>query len=287
MKSIIGIKDLEYYLADFLDDQTLSAICCVNRYYNDIFNDKFFLKRYKEKYKNFISGKSYKYIPKDINILLKQNSSIKKYYLQNQRYLNLKNQEEACLFAIYSDRADLLYLIFLKNNYQYSTWIDDIIPGSSERVGMTIQDHVIKADSKKCYKYVTTNNNDKYNIIFAITNKSNKITRYLFKIYEYNDIETEVYIFTCIQHDSPYLIDLYINNDKNLYSNRIISRIVWDNDIIKFTTKYNEALDLFISTLSGETLRQLKNLALQRNRFETIKLLTVYTSQFSTIRENK
>lgn len=253
MRSITGIKDLDIYLVDFLDDKNLSTMCCLNKYYNNILDENFFRRRYEKKYKNKSDVKN-----------------IKKHYLENERYLNVKTakeKEESLMFAIYSDRYDLFSFSITLH------WEKDLLNNR------TLIDRIIKADSIKCY--LLTSNKKEFDMPLAIIEKSEKIIYYLFKNIEYEDIISEVNIYTSLLNDSPYLINLYIENEKDMRTNEVIGRILWEPKFLIFTKKYNKALHLFLSTLSRDELRRIKNLALQRDRHEVIKLFTIYTSPFS------
>ena len=76
--SLIGIKDLDYLLADRLDDRSIFNLQQTNQYYYKLFDDKYYLKRYLKKYGDLLSNK----------LDLKKIKITKELYFENQKYLN-------------------------------------------------------------------------------------------------------------------------------------------------------------------------------------------------------
>ena len=266
--SLIGIKDLDYLLADRLDDRSIFNLQQTNQYYYKLFDDKYYLKRYLKKYGDLLSNK----------LDLKKIKITKELYFENQKYLICSKHVAGTVFAISQDRPDLLFLIvyFLKTEIRYLVNSYNILQ------------NIVEKDAIECFKYHYCGEFEYFIIEIAIKNKSDRILRYLDRFDLFNDsLMVDFMIYLSIIHYSPCYLELLLN--KRVLSDKLIDdvliRIIHLEDMRKtcynWSERYNRAAYLFISNLSEEKVEEIKSVCLEENRYYIIKLLTVYRSGFS------
>jgi hypothetical protein len=283
--SIFGYKDLDYLLAEILDTKSLARFSITNKYYYGLFNDKFVTKLYIQKYSSITN-----LVRKDIT---------RKIYFENEKILyDIHQTFLACTepfnftlllceikkvnsqshdFPILHDRDDLLCLMehFHHKNFNYTN--------SQKSISRSVLVFdVIEKDSVKCFEYFMQFMKLEDNFInMAVRNKRDKILTYISNI-KYNTIFTIERIFLSFKYNSPKLIELYLKEYKYFDSKtlREIMQLIdySPNDISIWREKFNPAFNLFIKSLNSLQLERIKANSLVRNKFDTLKLISKYTS---------
>ena len=275
------IRDIDYLIADKLTEKEISQLSCVNKYYSNIFDDRYYTNKFNRKYGEF-------------------NKKItKKYYLTNEKYLNFTDKNKTIYSAILDDRVEILVKFFPEldpTSYLKIKEFNHISQGKQHLFIFKSIDLAVKKCSSKCFKYffeLRTFNNTF--IIFqfiknSIKYKSNEILEYLY--IHHSDYFSSEYIYRLISYslifDSPYLLKLYFIDFSQIDLRKFI-RIFKDHkpvDISNWICKkedpnYNKTFGIFLSYLSLQQIQEVKRICLERNDFEIIKLFTHYTSPFS------
>ena len=268
--SLFGYKDLDYLLAETLDSKSLGKFTISNKYYHGLFDDEFYTRLYIKKYSHITS-------------LVKKNIT-KKIFYENEKILEdiqkqkgdiiqdfqtyIKLCPEAHQFAIIEDRDDLLCLIehfSIKAVAKYS-----------------LIELAIEKDSILCFNYFMHNTGvEEYFVNLAIKHKSDKILERINSM-KFSTIFTTKGFFLSFSSYSPKYIELYLKYF-GYFSNESLLEIIYlidypSEDINKWREKFNIAFSLFIKSLYKEQLDLIRAHSLNRNRFDTIKLITKYTS---------
>lgn len=250
--SLIGVKDLDFLLSEKLDEQSLLCLSHLNHYYYQLFSDSFFSNRYNKKYQ----------------VSLSMN---KQTYFESEKVLK-DESEEAINYTFSKDRVDLLKL-FCAN-----------ISMSKKITNYFYMDLAVEKDAIDCFKYLfNSKTKSSHYTKIAIQNKSNKILKYLF---EQKMIENEgqVIYFACLE-DSPEVIKLMLEK-RGFIPDNIVEEVIYLityslDDVNSWYEQYNSSFAIFIRSLSFDKIKSVRNLALERNRHNIIKLVTQYTSPFS------
>lgn len=256
--SLIGVKDLDFLLSENLDEESLLSLSHLNQYYYHLFDNSFFSNRYNKKYQVSLS-------------LTKQT------YFESEKVLK-DESEEAINYTFSKDRVDLLKLVCSK------------ISMSKKITNYFYMDLAVEKDAIKCFKYLLNPKTKSLHYVkIAIKNKSNKILQFLFdeKMIEQ---EAQMIYYACVE-DSSEIIKL-IKEKIGFIPDNIIEEVIYS---ISYTTyyvnswckTYNSAFAEFISNLNHEKIQKIKSLAIERNCFHVIKLVTKYTSPFSEFSNKK
>jgi hypothetical protein len=106
---------------------------------------------------------------------------------------------------------------------------------------------------------------------------------------KYNTIFTIGNIFLSFEKYSPKLIELYLKECK-YFDLKTLMEIMHlidypSNDISIWREKFNPAFNLFIKSLNPVQLERIKANSLERNKFDTLKLISKYTCILNTFIE--
>lgn len=252
------IKDLNHKLSEFLPDKDLLNLSLINKYsYIDVFNEEYWKRKFFNEYAN-------EYIIQ-FNIY---NESWKKYYFLIRKWLNEEDHITSINFTIHEDRSDLLQMIYIKNKYNKSNpiygWHNQ---GRNFLDPMT---EIIETDAIQCFVYIYEPAKH-YNYILV----KNVILIHSHKILNY--------LSNYIKKDHIYLI-LKHNCDKcteNLKLEKYANYEFLNNieNYKRINEVYNKLFHDIVKKI--ENIDQFKSQALHENKFDMIKALTKYTSQFS------
>lgn len=254
------LKDLNILLTTYLEGEDLLHLNQTNRYFYQLLDDKFYSKRHWEKYGGLPS-------------LIRKNITRQQYY-ETEKYLHHSDSHQSVYFAISTDNVELLFLIYyfktsvrLENTY--------IKPGNRYPSELAIE-----KNSLECFKFLTKNKPIYINYMdIAISYDSEKIVEYLYSIG--NGHPDARHICSCFLFKCCKYLELCQLDDETVETVFDLLSYSPDGLETKMIENYNKPFSIFIRKLSTEQLGEIKNMALQRNRFQIIKLITVYTSPFS------
>jgi len=260
------IKDLVYMIAEKLEDDEVINLSLISKYYNKIINENFWKKRFFSK--NEITNTIMDNI--ELNIY---NESWKKYYFMVKKIVTDENHIGNIKFIIDEDRSDLLIIFYKKHGYHYNMNIYDW----NNNVGfINPLDHCIKKDSIKCFKV--------FKEFFPISNflnsciiyDSHKIIEHLLDS-EYPHPASDIIIVLNKQCETC----AKLLEKKNLFDMDVIIKILYTNSyIVDNIINGNKIFSYFVKKIPREKMEKYKNDALERNRFDVIKCLTMYTMPF-------
>lgn len=244
--NILQIKDLIYLISDHFNTKTLLLFSHCNKRLYSLINSYCSLRYYKK-----YSGIS-KFVKKDID---------KKTFFENKRCIKKKDCKSV-EFAISRDRLDLLCLIFhfntnlVKRSFIYSC---------------------IVYDSPECFNYLEDDPNVYMNII--IKDKKIKIL---------DKVKNKVLLTTwtacnSIKYDFPEFLNIFVNKQtiNSDFFYKILTRLDEAFTKIEHYYEYNKSFAILINMIDNGELKKVQSKALANNRFDMIKLITLYTSRFS------
>ena len=257
--SFIGIKDLDLFLCNYLDDTDIFNLSHVNKYYYKLFNDQFYSNRYYKKY-----GKISELIPRQTN---------KKTYYENTGALQ-KTSLIAVEFAIIHDRIDLLILI-----YYFHEKMEKIKPlYDPTRFLYHPIELAIEYDSIECFKYLLVAL-DIHFIDVSIKYKSDKILRFICDKMKKN-IFTGRRFYYCFEYDSPMFIQLYLRKNR-IFEQELVDNVIYHitypaDNVLGWLTKHNSAFAMFVNRLTIAQLQDIVNMAEARDRHHVVQLIDFY-----------
>jgi hypothetical protein len=260
--SILKVKDLDVKLAEILDDKDLRSLNEVSKYYVRILNDSFYRRKF---------DKLLKTLPKFTNMpeMNMYKETWKRFYNVAKYALEPNEHRKKIEFAIIQDRDDILSLIFLKYGHKDNSIYD------WEETGNDWIDPIqlaISKDSAKCFTYLleftlgyyptAVFNNHAHKIII-----SKKFQEVLHLRERINGIISSFETGCKSCYSSLYTSDLQDTIVNELY----------DVDVIPFL---HSPFSIFMKSIPRDDLLRYKDIAIDSDRFDLIKLFTIYSSIF-------
>ena len=248
------IKDLNHKLADLLDDKNLLNVNNLNRECVKIYDNIY----YKRRLTNYLKPE----------ILKIENENWKEFYYMIKYYLTDDNHVSKIKRLINQDRVDILSLLFKKYGYSYKpiyNW------SSEKRDILDPMNYAITKDSEKCFLYLSS--------------FDQSLNVNVFKYHAHKIIQTERFRnMASIQERINGLIFIFLQGCascyNSLYSKDLEEEIIeeiYHTDISNLLKEYSEAFSLFIKSID---ISYYRNQANNRNRYDIVKLLTIYSSRF-------
>lgn len=184
--SIFKIKDLDYFLATLLDDETLFILNICNKYYYNLFNEDFWKKRFNMKYRE--------YIRLEDNYINVHREKWKKYYYITHILLKEREINKSIYYSISKDLPDLFYLIIFKkdiNPYVLLNYGGSILFSGMSFIPINT---MIYKDSINCFEtfFSLERYNPSFYLDIAIERKSHKISNYLQKFVELDILSLKI-----------------------------------------------------------------------------------------------
>ena len=262
--SIFGIKDLDHKLGELLDDKNLKVLNYLNKTCIRIYDEAFYKRRFL-KYLNTLEN--YSVLPES-NV-----TKWKIFYYTFSKYISSKNHVKIIKTLIEEDEDYMLSLLFRKYKYSNATIYDWY---GHERDYLSPMDYVISKDSKKCFDYLfqfqhIDTENIFRNHAHKIMNSKNEFTSPEMKI---------IAILSIFQNGC---ITCFNSIYSESYKQSIIELlyIADPEDISHLTSVYSAAFSAFMKTWTSQELLYYRNDAFIKNRYNLVKLYTIYTSIFS------
>ena len=254
---MIGIKDLDRKLSDFLEDKDVFSLICVNKYYSKVFNEEYWKRRLISKFSDIL--------PKNYNIY---NETWKKYYLMVSHFLN-QDYYTSITFCIKEDRVDLLEIFYQKYNCNLNILRD----WYKKRESCIPINLAVENDSIKCFKYISEN----LEIYSPTLNLSRALDYHAHNIVDYlKEYIEEGHIMSIFEHDCLVCAEKL---NKFFYKNDIIYELHYYKTLVEKILKiYNETFALFVKNINYDELLKYKNACLKRNHYDVAKCLTKYTT---------
>jgi len=250
------IKDLNHKLSDFLADKDLLSLSLLNQYsYYNVFDEKFWKRKVFSTFNYNIQ----------INIY---EENWKYYYFLISKWLNYEDHIESVSFAIHEDRSDLLKMIYIKNNYKRNS---PIYGWSNQNKNLLDpMTEIIEEDSIRCFDYIYTPAKHHIYILVkqVILIHSHRILAYL------SDNIKKDHVYLILKHNCDTCAENLVNKK---YANYDFLRNFGNYSQINET--YNKPFHNIVKCIKN--IQEIKNQALEENRFDLIKAMTRYTSQFS------
>ena len=241
---MIGIKDLDIYLADFLSDRDVINLSWINSKCYKLYDNRFFKNRFSQKYKLLSRNGNYN-VPENFD------------------------KKEFC--EVFKHLTHWKYAITHDKEYLLDLFMVDYIDGL---------DTAVKNDSIKCFQKLSSLYT-KYHESLAVKQNSKKIINFLndeeMLLFQSN------YVFRAITSncfDYIFLLPSHRINNDMVHEVFYSFSYYYKDESEKWTNEYNAALDLFISRIPKKVLAEQRSILLQKNCFHVIKLLTQYTSPF-------
>lgn len=255
---MIGIKDIDRKISDYLKDEDVFSLILVNKYYHSTFDDQYWRRRL---IKNFSH-----YLPEEYNIY---NESWKKFYLMIGHFFRSEDYYKAIKFSIEEDRLDLLEIIHKKYDFNFNI-VRDWYKRRESYIPLNL---CVENDSLKCFKYIYK----KLDICSlslclskSIDYHSHKIAKYLKRYLD------ESHIMAIFYSDCRVC---YENLKDVFYKKNIINNLHYHKTILnKLLEKNSINFSLFIKNISYHDLLKYKNTELEKNHYDVAKCLTKYTS---------
>jgi hypothetical protein len=266
--SIIGLKDLDHQLADFLLDNDLRNLQIVNKYYIRIYDDAFYRRRF---YNYILSLKTIK----EINEMNIYKESWKKFYYLVKKLVENSDHISSLRMCIDEDRVDILSLMFIINNFTSEGTIYGWAHPKHEMINPI--GYCITKDSVKCFEYLYKIKNNDIDLNYC---HAHKIKEYLYQENSRDGTDNVREIFQSFFNrcETCYNLIKYIDVDK------IIGELYWRVDHVELISEYsmyNKAFHLFVKSIPHSKLLEYKNEAIEIYRLDITKLLTKYSSPFS------
>jgi len=268
MKSIFGLRDLDCKIAEYLSDEDLKSLNRVNKYYMKIYDNAFYRRRFYHFYNSYLFSSTV-----EMNIY---NESWKKFYFCTMKWINECDHIKSVEFCIEEDRADILSLIFIKNNYRKNGTIYGWCDPKQNCIVPVI--HCIKKDSLNCYKYINdTMCIDDYQNFYRKYH-AHKIKQYWYEKEMMNSEQIYREALFAFKNDCECCYNII--KDK-IEFNDMMELLIFMNDKQFCYKKYNKTFHLFVTNISYSKIIKYKEIAMKNNRLDIIKLLTKYSSPFS------
>lgn len=262
--SILGLKDLDQKLAEFLSDGDLSNLNSINRYYFRIYDDAFYRRRFYQFYNTFPFSSTV-----DMNIY---GQSWKFFYYLVKKWLAEPDRVKSVCYCIDEDRVDILSLIYIKNKYLKESRIWDW--EKAKTMYVVPPEYCLKRDSCKCFQYFNNISVEEYQNYYQ-NYDPHCIKKFWYEngIMKSKEIIKEI-IFS-FEHNCEECYKLF---QDDIESEKIMNELFYlpTNTFLE----YNKPFSLFINTIPHSKLLEYKNLALNRNRLDIVNLLTLYSSPF-------
>jgi len=256
---MIGIKDLDRKISDYLEDKDVLCLISLNNYYEETFDEQYWKRRLLQKYSD--------YLPEKYNIY---NENWKNYYLMISDFFMKQDYYDVIKFSIEEDRVDLLEIFHKK----YDCSLNIIRDWYRRRESYLPFNIAIKNDSIECFKYICENLNvysPSLSLSNAIRNHSHKIVNNL------KEYSTEIHITLLFEVDC---LECAKSLEEYFYKYSIINSLHLYRIIDKLLEKDNKSFHLFLNKLSYEDIYEYKKIALASDNFNVCKCLTKYTSYF-------
>jgi hypothetical protein len=268
--NMLHIKDLDKYLANYLQDKDILNLRACSKYSKHVFDEDFWKKRFYLQYSKIIDEEY-------INSNVKKFPSWFDYYFEIKRFTIFFSRKDAIKY----DRADVLSVFVNEPNI--------FGPPIFQLLRYTVEDDAINCFTFLYKKYYYKNSNKNYNnkisvsIEDVIHFKATKIFNYIIC----NNLENfsyDAFIRALDRRDINILKSLL---SSPLYSNISIlfSSLSYPEnmDYIEYwISEYNPCVQYFLSLPQiMENLIRYKNQAFFSNNLHIVKLLTKYTSPFS------
>lgn len=263
--SILGLKDLDQKLAEFLSDADLSNLNSINRYYFRIYDDAFYRRRFYQFYNSFPFSSTV-----EMNIYAQR---WKKFYYLVKKWLAETDHVKSICYCIDEDRVDILSLIYIKNNYRKDTRIWDW--EKAKAFYIVPPEYCLKRDSCKCFQYFDNIYVEEYQEYYQQYDPHNIKSFW----YKNGKMSVEEIINEIIFSFETNCETCYNIFQDNIEANSIFYRLfsIPANAFLE----YNKPFSLFIKNIPHSKILEYKNIALQKNRFDVVNLLTLYSSPFS------
>ena len=240
---MFGIKDLDFYLAKFLDDSSILNLSKSNSRNLKRYDDSFFKQRF-----------TYKYSSKTTT----PESYGKKDYCQD--LVCMKNWES----VIEKDKVHLVPLVEIVDNFR-----------AIERA--------IIYDSIQCFKKYFIRSYGRYFLSLAIQHRSNKILNHLksFNLLIYPvDFCIDALKSDCNTYVSM-IPPVVINHEwvENLCYSFCYCCKDW---VVDWSLNYNESVDILLKKIPEKLLNEIRMMSLARDCHYVIKMIIQYKSKFGS-----
>ena len=250
------IKDITYKITENLDDKDIINLSLINKYHNKILNEEeYWRRRFFTKFKNIL--------PDEVNIY-KENW--KKYYFLVNKWLSDDSIIDSIKFSIKKDRCDLLSMIYTKYDRDYKMNFYEFDKNCNI---LNPQYFCIQNDSIKCYKLY---NPKPSSLGDCIDLDSHKILEYLSEYIIEDDL---INLFNKGCEICAKILEKHFDK----YTSKVINLLfIYKNTISIILEGNNKAFSIFVNRIPYKKLLKYKNKALNMNRLDIIKCLTLYTS---------
>ena len=262
------IKDLVYKIAVLLEDRDVKNLSLINKhYYTNIFNEDFWKKRLYTKFNDIL--------PEKVNIY---NESWKKYYFLVDKWVNEIDLIKSVKFVISEDRSDLLRMIYTRWKQIYNANIYDWNRKNNDKF-LNPYLYAIRKDSINCFNtFISENGNFEppfyLELNEALFHDSHKIIKHLSKYIK------SLHIITIFNNNCETCGKI-AENIFEKYTGEIIyllTMLSYKNVVEKLLKGDNKPFSMFVNKIPYKKLLEYKNKALERNKPEVSKCLTIYTS---------
>ncbi len=263
--SIFGIKDLDHKLAELLDDADLKNLNFLNKSSLRIYDNVFYKRRFLQYLQNL---ENHSILP-EMNI-----TEWRKFYYAVKKCLNEESHVSTIYKLIEKDRDDLLSLMFRAYKYSSAT-IYDWSEGEKDYIFPMAR--VIYEDKEKCFNYLFQFGAFDVNDVFR--NHAHKIMK-CEKFQE--SLNRGIKIMS--------ILDIFKNDCltcfNSIYSEELKKDVInllynlYGTDVLHLSSVYSAAFSAFMKTWTEDELLYQRNRALNENRYDLVKLYTIYTSIF-------
>ena len=272
MYGILRNKDLDQKLGDLLDEKSLKALNCVNRYYTGILNDEYYKRRFRREVRNDISNMNIK------------NESWQKFYFLVKKYLTDEDHVNSVRLLILADQADILELLYEKHNCYKNT--DTIYGWQNKTRGYTNPLSLsIEHDRVKCFQYLSKLQPSNINVAWMIHSHAHKILKVHEPMLSKEDKALN-FLYSC---EGNCMACSELLNMSDVFPHKILA-VLYNSDSFSvdyFTYRHSLPLQKYMNSIPRNDLLFYKEEALQRNRMEIVQLLNCYTSPFSKFKEHE
>ena len=264
--SICKVKDLDVKLGEMLNDKDLLNLNCVSRYYLRILDDAFYRRRFE---------KLVERLPK-YSILPEMNmcqESWKRFYNVVKFALHPDEHSRKIEMSTEEDRADILSLIFRK--YQHTDnsiydW-DQKEKGWVDPIQLTID-----KDSAKCFSYLL-----QFTIGYYPTSVFKKHAHKIISSQKFQELlgvkeRINAILYSFENGCQECFHSLY----EPSLQDKIIDELYHINIAPFLDLNVSSSFTTFMQTISHDQLLIYKQVAINRDRFNLIKLFTIFSSYF-------